>query len=48
MDRLNALALLGKACHFNADRQELTGPDGHPVEALSGIKVKFVNRSPAR
>jgi hypothetical protein len=41
------LELYGKACHYYADRQELTGPDGRPVEALSGIKVEFVNRSPA-
>ena len=48
MDRLTALALLGKACHCYADRRELTGPDGRPVEALSGIKVEFVDASPAR
>jgi phage terminase small subunit len=47
-DRLRALELYGKACGYYADRQELTGPDGHPVEAVSGIKVEFVNRSPAQ
>jgi phage terminase small subunit len=28
IDRLRALELLGKACHWYADRQEQTGPDG--------------------
>ena len=28
IDRLSALALMGKACHWYADRQEQTGTDG--------------------
>ena len=45
-DRLRALELYGKACGFYADRQELTGPDGKPLEVLSGIKVEFVDQIP--
>ena len=39
-DRLSALALLGKACHWYADRQEQSGPDGGPVP--KSIILEFV------
>jgi hypothetical protein len=42
-DRLSALALLGKACHWYADRQEEAGSDGGPIQ--KNITVKFVNPS---
>ena len=48
MDRLSALALMGKACHWYADRQELTGRDGQPLQPLTGIKVEFVGAAPKR
>jgi phage terminase small subunit len=48
MDRLNALALMGKACHWYADRLELTGRDGRPLPPLTGITVEFVEASPKR
>jgi hypothetical protein len=41
MDRLNALALLGKACHYFEDRPEQTGPEGGPIS--QNITVKFVD-----
>lgn len=45
-DRLTALALLGKACHWYADRQEDAAPDGAPIQ--KDIVVRFVKppRSP--
>ena len=43
MDRLSALALMGKACHWYADRQEETGPDGGPIQ--KNIVVNFVEAS---
>ena len=45
-DRLTALALMGKACHWYADRKEETGPDGGPIQ--KNIVVNFVepSRSP--
>lgn len=42
-NRLSALALLGKACHWYADRQEQTGPDGGPIQKT--INVCFVKPS---
>jgi hypothetical protein len=47
-DRLTALALLGKACHYYADRQELTGADGHPLPPLTGLTIEFVEAPPRR
>jgi hypothetical protein len=32
IDRLSVLALLGKACHYYADRLEQTGPHGGPIQ----------------
>ena len=43
IDRLSALALMGKACHWYADRQEETGPDGGPIP--QNITVNFVETS---
>ena len=43
VDRLSALALIGKACHWYADRQEQTGPDGGPIP--QNITVQFVDAS---
>ncbi len=43
-DRVSALALLGKACHWYADRREGTGePDGEPMQ--ENIVVDFVKPS---
>lgn len=42
-DRLSALALIGKACHWYADRQEQTGPDGGPI--AKNVTVTFVEPS---
>ena len=42
VDRLTALALLGKACHYYADRQH-TGPDGGPI--TKNVTVTFVEPS---
>jgi hypothetical protein len=43
-DRLSALALLGKACHWYADRPEETGRvDGGPIQ--KEIVVRFVKPS---
>ena len=41
MDRLSALALLGKACHYYADRQEQTGSDGGSIP--QNLSVRFVD-----
>ncbi len=41
IDRLSALALMGKACHYYADRQEQTGTDGG--QAPQNITVEFVD-----
>ena len=41
LDRLKAFALLGKACHWYADRLEQTGPDGGPIP--QNITVSFVH-----
>ena len=46
--RLRYLELLGKAEYFYAERREPTGPDGQPLQPLTGIKVEFVDASPAR
>jgi len=43
IDRATALALMGKACHWYADRQEQTGSDGGPVP--QNLTVSFVNAS---
>ncbi len=43
VSRLDALALLGKACHYYADRQEQTGSDGGPTP--QNLTVKFVDAS---
>ena len=43
MDRLSALALMGKACHFYADQQEQIGTDGG--QAPQNITVQFVEAS---
>jgi len=43
MDRLSALALMGKACHWYADRQEETGPDGGPI--AKNVTVTLVEPS---
>jgi len=43
LDRLHAFALIGKACHYFADRQEQTGSDGGPIP--QNITVKFVDAS---
>jgi terminase small subunit-like protein len=42
-DRLTALALMGKACHWYAERQEETGRDGGPIQ--KNIVVNFVEPS---
>ena len=47
-DRLRALELYGKGCGYYADRQELTGRDGQPLENVTGIKVEFVEAAPKR
>ena len=41
LDRLHAFALIGKACHYYADRQEQTGPDGVPI--TRNLTVQFVD-----
>ena len=41
LDRLSALALMGKACHWYADRQEQTEPDGVPIPR--NLTVQFVD-----
>jgi len=41
LDRLKALALLGKACHYYADRQEQTEPDGVPI--TRNLTVQFID-----
>ena len=41
--RLDALALVGKACHWYADQQEHLGSDGGPVQ--KSIVVSFVRPS---
>ena len=41
MDRHSALALMGKACHWYADRQEQIGSDGGPIQ--QNFTVSFVN-----
>ena len=43
MDRLSALALMEKACHWYAHRQEQTGTDGG--QAPQNITVQFVEAS---
>ena len=43
IDPIRALELVGKACHYYADRQEHTGPDGEPL--LKTIEVRFVSPS---
>ena len=43
IDPLTALALMGKACHWYADRQEQTGPDGGPI--TNNVTVTFVEPS---
>ncbi len=43
VDRLSALALIGKVCHWYADRQEQTGSDGGPIP--QNITVQFVDAS---
>jgi phage terminase small subunit len=43
LDRLSALALLGKACHWYADRREDATPDGAPIQ--KEIVVRFVRPS---
>ena len=43
LNKLRALELLGKACHYYADRQERTGPDG--VLIPQNITVRFVDAS---
>jgi phage terminase small subunit len=40
VDPIRALELIGKACHYYADRIEQTGPDGEPL--LKTIEVHFV------
>ena len=42
-DRISALALIGKACHWCADRPEQTGPDGGPIQ--KSITTSFVDPS---
>jgi hypothetical protein len=42
-NRIDALALLGKACQWYADRQEQTASDGEPVQ--KDIIVRFVKPS---
>ena len=44
--RIRYLELLGKAEHFYAERQELIGEDGQPLQPLTGIEVKFIEASP--
>ena len=39
--RNDTIEFLGQACRSDC-------PDGHPVEALSGIKIEFVDASPDR
>jgi len=39
--RHSALALMGKACHWYADRQEQIGSDGGPIQ--QNFTVSFVN-----
>jgi len=41
IDRLSALALMGNACSWYAERQEQTGPDGGPIP--QNLTVKFVD-----
>ena len=41
IDPLRALELLGKACHYYADRQEHTDPDGRPI--AENLTVSFVD-----
>ena len=41
LDRLSALALMGKACHWYADRQEQTERDGVPIPR--NLTVQFVD-----
>jgi len=43
VDGLGAFALLAKACHYYADRQEQTGPDDGAVS--QNLTVKFVDAS---
>jgi hypothetical protein len=43
VDPLRALELIGKACHYYADRQEQTGPDGGPIP--QNLTVQFVEAS---
>jgi len=43
VDRLHALALIGKACHYFADRQEQTGSEGGPIP--QNLTVQFVDAS---
>jgi hypothetical protein len=42
-DRLTALALLGKACHWYSDRREDAGPNGTPNQKET--VVRFVRPS---
>jgi phage terminase small subunit len=46
LDRLTALALLGKACHWYANRQEQTGPNGRPIQ--NTMIVRFESPRDAR
>lgn len=46
MDRISALALLGKACHYYADRQEQTGPDAGPIPQNLTVKIVDAPLSP--
>lgn len=49
-DRLRALELYGKAQCYYAEKMELTGADGAPIETANTIRVEFVgaeNRVPS-
>jgi phage terminase small subunit len=42
-DKLKALELYGKAQCYYAEKMELTGADGQPIETNSTIRVEFVS-----